>query len=57
MDKEQVISALAEHYKAIIELIGENPDREGLVKTPVRAAKALYYATQEIGRASCRERV
>ncbi len=46
MDKEQVISALAEHYKAIIELIGENPDREGLVKTPVRAAKALYYATQ-----------
>ena len=46
MDKEQVISALAEHYRAIIELIGENPDREGLVKTPVRAAKALYYATQ-----------
>lgn len=45
-DKEEIIAQIAEHYKKIIELIGENPDREGLVKTPVRAAKALYYATQ-----------
>ncbi|MDE7180880.1 MAG: GTP cyclohydrolase I FolE, partial [Muribaculaceae bacterium] len=29
------------HYKAILELIGEDPEREGLVKTPVRAAKAI----------------
>lgn len=45
-NKEEVIAQIAEHYKKIIELIGENPDRDGLVKTPVRAAKALYYATQ-----------
>ena len=45
-DKEEVIAQIAEHYKKIIELIGENPGREGLVKTPLRAAKALYYATQ-----------
>ena len=45
-DKEQIIAQIAEHYRSIIELIGEDLNREGLVKTPVRAAKALYYATQ-----------
>ncbi|MCM1021535.1 MAG: GTP cyclohydrolase I FolE [Muribaculum sp.] len=42
---EETISELAKHYRAIIELIGEDPEREGLRKTPLRAAKALYYAT------------
>lgn len=41
----EIISRIAEHYKSIIELIGEDTSREGLVKTPMRAAKALYYAT------------
>lgn len=36
---------IAGHYKAILSLIGEDPDREGLVKTPVRAAKALLDIT------------
>ena len=45
-ESDIVINKLAEHYKAIIELIGENPNREGLKKTPIRAAKALYFATQ-----------
>ena len=45
-NQDIVIEELARHYRAIIELIGENPDREGLRKTPLRAAKALYYATQ-----------
>lgn len=43
---EEVIGKIADHMKEIISLLGENPDREGLVKTPVRAAKALYYATE-----------
>ncbi len=39
------VEQIAEHYRAILELIGEDPNREGLVKTPVRAAKALWYIT------------
>ncbi len=37
---------LAFHYKAILGLIGENPDREGLEKTPLRVAKAIQFLTQ-----------
>lgn len=43
---DQTVKALASHIEQIIELLGENPSREGLLKTPMRAAKALYYATQ-----------
>lgn len=39
------IEAIAGHYREIIKLIGENPEREGLVKTPMRAAKAMWFAT------------
>ena len=34
------------HYRAILEGLGENPDREGLVDTPKRAAKAMTFLTQ-----------
>ena len=34
------------HFRKIIEAIGENPDREGLRDTPKRAAKALEFLTQ-----------
>ncbi|MDR0871867.1 MAG: GTP cyclohydrolase I FolE [Prevotellaceae bacterium] len=37
---------LAFHYKKIIELLGENAEREGLVKTPERVAKAMEFLTQ-----------
>lgn len=39
------IAAVAHHYKDILQKIGENPEREGLVKTPERVAKALQYLT------------
>lgn len=45
-DDENIVAQIASHYEAILKLIGENPAREGLVKTPVRAAKALVYATK-----------
>ncbi len=37
---------LGEHYKKIIELLGENPDREGLSKTPLRVAKSMQFLLQ-----------
>jgi GTP cyclohydrolase I len=42
---DETIAKLAEHYKAILELIGENPDREGLVETPERVSKAIQFLT------------
>lgn len=42
---EQLTEQIAYHYREILKLIGEDPEREGLVKTPVRAAKALLDIT------------
>ena len=39
------VEAIAYHYREILRLIGEDSEREGLLKTPVRAAKALLDAT------------
>lgn len=37
---------LAKHYKAILSELGEDPEREGLVDTPVRASKAMSFLTK-----------
>ncbi len=37
---------LSKHYKKVLSLIGENPEREGLVDTPMRVAKAMQFLTQ-----------
>lgn len=41
----ELVNRLAEHYRAILEILGEDPNREGLIKTPVRAAKAMLENT------------
>jgi len=40
------IEKLSFHYKEILKLIGEYPDREGLLKTPSRVAKSILFLNQ-----------
>ena len=40
------LDELAVHYKAILKLLGEDPEREGLLKTPMRVAKAMQILTR-----------
>src|SRR6201986_4238951 len=41
----ELINDLTTHYQEVLKIIGEKPDREGLLKTPERIAKALLYLT------------
>lgn len=43
---EQATSALTKNYKEAIAWLGEDPEREGLLKTPERVAKAMQFLTQ-----------
>ena len=43
---EKTTLGLMENYKNTLKLLGEDPDREGLEKTPERVAKAMQYLTQ-----------
>ncbi|WP_430898406.1 MULTISPECIES: GTP cyclohydrolase I FolE [unclassified Paraflavitalea] len=43
---EATTKGLIEHYTKALELLGEDPTREGLLKTPERMAKAMQFLTQ-----------
>ncbi len=43
---EEITNRLSEVYKTVLTDIGEDPNREGLLKTPERVAKALQFLTQ-----------
>jgi GTP cyclohydrolase I len=45
MYNEELTNSLSTHYHSVIEQLGEDPNREGLLKTPERVAKAMQFLT------------
>ena len=45
----ELVTSLSANYHQVLKQIGENPDREGLLKTPERMAKAMLYLTHGYG--------
>jgi len=43
--QQETTDGLKKLYAEVIQLVGENPDRDGLLKTPERAAKAMQFLT------------
>lgn len=43
---QEATEELSKHYKEVLRLIGEDPEREGLLETPLRIAKSLQFFTQ-----------
>ena len=43
---EENLDKLSRAYQELLEAIGEDPDRQGLRRTPIRAARALEFLTQ-----------
>lgn len=43
---EESLKGLIKSYKDVLKQLGENPEREGLLKTPERVAKAMQFLTQ-----------
>jgi len=43
---EENIQKMADHYREILKLLGEDTEREGLVQSPVRISKAMQFLTQ-----------
>lgn len=43
--EDKIMSGLIDSYRDTLTLLGEDPNREGLLKTPERVAKAMQYMT------------
>ena len=46
---DKTTSGLIDSYRSVLNLLGEDAEREGLIKTPERLAKAMQYLTQGYG--------
>lgn len=44
--REALLPEMAKSYRALLSGLGEDPDRQGLLKTPERAAKAMLFFTK-----------
>lgn len=44
--REDMLPDMARSYRLLLSSLGENPDRQGLLKTPERAAKAMLFFTK-----------
>lgn len=44
--REALLPDMAHSYRMLLGSLGENPDRQGLLKTPERAAKAMLFFTK-----------
>lgn len=45
-ENEEKTQQIAEHIAAILDILGEDKDREGLVKTPIRVGRAMQFLTK-----------
>lgn len=45
LSKDEKMGQLMHHYESILKLLGEDSEREGLIKTPERVAKAMQFLT------------
>ncbi|WP_126449824.1 GTP cyclohydrolase I [Sulfodiicoccus acidiphilus] len=46
LDQQEVVQAIAKRIREVLELLGEDPNREGLAETPARVARALLEMTE-----------
>lgn len=46
VNRDELLPSLASNYRQILKQVGEDPNREGLLDTPMRAAKAMTFFTK-----------
>lgn len=51
---DKTIDEISAHYREIVRLLGEDPEREGLLKTPERVAKAMAFMTKGYSEDPCK---